>query len=180
MDRKPVPGYEDKYYLDPDNMRVVNTKTGRPLKTQYNRDGYAEVQLWRNNKGAHKSLHVLFAQAYIPNPDNLPEVNHKDVNPSNYSLDNLEWCTHKYNQNYGDTNVRRGRSISKAKLGKPQPWVAEHRSTPVIATDPDGNETWYKSGREASRQLDIDPSAIYACTNGRQKTTFGYKFRYAD
>lgn len=176
-DKKPVPGYEDKYYLDPEIMRVVNKKTGRPLKPQLDGAGYADVQLWRHNKGTHKRLHKLFAEAYIPNPDNLPEVNHKDEDPTNFQLDNLEWCTHPYNINYGTANERRGRSISKAKKGKSQPWVAESRGIPVVAIDGWGNETEYPSAREAARRLDLDQSTITAVVNGRKKTCGGYRFR---
>ena len=178
LERKPVPGFEDRYYLDPETMQVVNTKTGRPLKPQCDGSGYAEVQLWRNNKGTHKNLHKLFAEAYIPNPDNLPEINHKDENPMNYNLDNLEWCDHQYNQNYGTINERRGRSISKALRGKPKPWVAERKSIPIAAIDNWGNETLFKSAREAGRELDIDQSSITAVLRGRRHTAGGYRFRY--
>lgn len=177
---KPVPGYEENYYLDPESMSVINVKTGRPLKTRLDGAGYTEVQLWKNNKGKHKNLHRLFAEAYIPNPDNLPEVNHKDETHDNFNLDNLEWCTHPYNINYGTANERRGRNISKAKRGKPQPWVAELKSIPVIAIDRDGNEIYYPGAREAARQLLLDQSTVTAVLRGRRKTTGGYTFYYAN
>lgn len=179
-ERKPIPGYEENYYLDPETMSVINKKTGRPLKPRPDGAGYTEVQLWKNNKRTHKTLHKLFAEVYIPNPENLPEVNHKDETTTNFSLDNLEWCTHPYNMNYGTVNERRGRNISKAKRGKPQPWVAEQKGIPIIAIDMDGNEIYYPSAREAGRQLMIDQSKITAVLNHRQKTAGGYKFRYAD
>ena len=180
FEQKPVPGYEGKYHLDPETMTVVNSKTGRHLKTQYDKNGYAEVQLWKNNKGQHKTLHKMFAEVYIPNPDNLPEVNHKDENPSNCNLDNLEWCTHPYNMNYGTINERRGANISKAQRGKPKPWVRECKSIPVVAIDSWGGETEYQSAREAGRELRIDQSKITAVIKGRQKTAGGYRFRYAN
>ena len=179
LERKPVPGYEDKYYLDPEIMRVVNTKTGRPLKPQRDGAGYAEVHLYRNNTRVHKNLHKLFAEAYIPNPNNLPEVNHKDEDPMNFSLDNLEWCDHPYNQNYGSINERRGRNISATQRGKPKPWVAESKGIPVIAIDGWGNEMWFKSGREAARQLNINQSSITAVLNGHRRRACGFTFRYA-
>lgn len=178
LERKPVPDFEDRYYLDPEIMRVVNVKTGRPLKPCKDGAGYAEVQLWRHNKGTHKTLHKLFAEAYIPNPDGLPEVNHKDENPMNFALDNLEWCTHPYNQNYGTINTRRGSKISAAMKGKPKPWVAEQKGKPIVSINEDGDETQYPSIREAARQLLIDQSSITAVLHGRRKTAGGRKFRY--
>jgi hypothetical protein len=178
LERKPVPDYEDRYYLDPEIMRVVNKKTGRPLKPQYDKGGYAEVQLWKNNKGTHKLLHRLFAEAYVPNPDNLQEVNHKDENPRNFALDNLEWCTHRYNQNYGTANERRGPKISAASRGKPKPWVTEQKSVPIVAVDDWGNETKFTSARDAARQLNLDSSTITAVIKGRRKSTGGFRFYY--
>lgn len=179
VNKKLVKGYEDNYYLDPDTMQVINKKTGRPLKVQYNKDGYPEVQLWKNNKRKHKSMHRLFAEAYIPNPDSLPMINHKDEGTIDYSLDNLEWCTQSYNQNYGTANSRRGPKISEANRGKPKPWVAEQKSIAVIAVDPYGNETKYPSAREAARQLGLDQSAITSVIKGRYHKTKGYTFYYA-
>ena len=178
MERKPVPGYEDNYYLDPDSMQVVNKKTDRPLKPSKDGAGYAQVSLWKNNKGQHKTLHRLFAEAYIPNPDNLPYINHKDENPMNYNLDNLEWCTQSYNQRYGTVNDRRGPKISASSKGKPKPWVAEQKGLPIVAIGPWGETSDYPSAREAARQLGLDQSTVTAVLKGRRKTTGGYTFKY--
>lgn len=180
LEPKSIPGYEDNYYLDPESMQVVNRKTGRPLKPRADSSGYAEVQLWKNNRGKHKTLHRLFAEAYIPNPDNLPCINHKDEDTMNYSLDNLEWCTQSYNQNYGTANERRGPKISKALSGRPKPWIAEQKGIPIIAIDSLGCETRYPSAREAARQLRLDQSTITAVLRGRRKSTGGYRFCYSD
>ena len=59
------------------------------------------VDLWMNGKRKQKLVHRLVAEAFIPNPQNLPEVNHKDENPANCNADNLEWCDRIYNMNYG-------------------------------------------------------------------------------
>lgn len=176
---KPVPGYEEQYFLDPVSMRVINKKTGRPLKPQRDGAGYAEVSLWKHNKGTHKRLDRLFAEAYIPNPNSLPYINYKDEDTMNYCLDNLEWCTQSYNQRYGTVNERRGLNISAAMKGCPKPWVAEHKGIPVVAIDGWGDEVYYSSAREAARQLGLDQSSITAVLRGRRKSTGGYRFRYA-
>lgn len=78
-------------------------------------DGYYTVGLSINGKAKSFLIHRLVALTFIPNPDNLPEINHKDENKSNNCVDNLEWCTSKYNCNYGTHNER----VSKTKTGKP-------------------------------------------------------------
>lgn len=78
----------------------------RILKAKIKKGGYLEVNL--NYLGSKKffQIHRLVAQAFIPNPNNLPQVNHKDENTSNNQVDNLEWCSAKYNCNYGNRNKR--------------------------------------------------------------------------
>lgn len=177
---KPVPGFEEQYILDPNGMKVINRRTGRALKPRIDGAGYAEVELWKNNQRTHKTLHRLFAESYIPNPDNLPCINHKDEDTMNYNLDNLEWCDHPYNQRYGTANERRGPKISSAHRGKPKPWVAEQKGIPVVAIDGWGNRERYSSAREAGRQLNIDQSHITAVLRGRRNTACGYRFEYDD
>lgn len=180
LEPKDIPGFEDEYYLDPETMLVVNKRTGRSLKPRPDGAGYAEVELWKNNKRVHKRLHRLFAEAYIPNPDNLDYINHKDENPMNYELNNLEWCTQSYNQNYGTANLRRGENISKARKGKPRTWDAGKKARPVIAINGWGEEIRFSSGREAARQLNISQGSITHVLSGQRRTAGGYQFRYAD
>lgn len=79
---------------------VFNNKTGRKLK-QTVKKGYCLVYLYNENGRKCFLIHRLVATAFIPNPNNLPEVNHKDENPSNNNVENLEWCSPTYNCNYG-------------------------------------------------------------------------------
>lgn len=72
------------------------------MKLTNNQDGYLRIHLRNNGKRKVYSVHRLVAEAFIPNPNNLPEVNHKDEDTSNSKVDNLEWCTSKYNSNYGN------------------------------------------------------------------------------
>lgn len=127
---KPVVGYEGYYEVS--NMgRVMSLdryvrskggkshylKKGRILKYGDNR-GYKMVTLYRDKTITYKFVHKLVAEAFIPNFDHLPEVNHKDEVRDNNRVDNLEWCTKKYNMNYGTRNERAGKAISKALKGK--------------------------------------------------------------
>ena len=79
---------------------VFNNKTGRKLKQSVNK-GYCIVYLYNKNGRKSFLVHRLVAKAFIPNESNFPEVNHKDENPQNNRVENLEWCTSKYNNNYG-------------------------------------------------------------------------------
>lgn len=74
---------------------------GKLLVPGVGKTGYMQVCLCKNGEMKHPLIHRLVAETFIPNPDNLPQINHKDENPSNNVLDNLEWCTAEYNLKYG-------------------------------------------------------------------------------
>ena len=81
------------------NLGRVKNKHGRILKPEI-RNGYYSVSLMKNNKRRNYRIHRLVAEAFIPNPDNLPQVNHKDENKLNNIVSNLEWCDNTYNSQY--------------------------------------------------------------------------------
>lgn len=85
---------------------------GKIKKTHYDACGYEMVQLSKDGEIKHFSIHRLVAIAFLPNPNNLPQVNHKDEVRNHNTVDNLEWCTVQYNQRYGH---RRERSSESAK-----------------------------------------------------------------
>ena len=101
---KAVPGYEGLYEVS-NKGNVRNVRRNKLLRLQKNQ-GYIKVWLYKNGIVTGLRVHRLVAQAFIPNPDNLLEVNHKDEDKTNNSVDNLEWCTRKYNVNYGTRNIR--------------------------------------------------------------------------
>ena len=77
------------------------------MKLGTDKDGYKKVQLSYEGKKIYKRAHVLVAEAFIPNPDNLPIVNHKDGIRDNNTIDNLEWCDTLYNNRYSWENFDR-------------------------------------------------------------------------
>lgn len=115
---RPVIGYEGLYEVSSygrvrslDKYDSMNRfLRGRILRLFTDGLGYLRAQLYSNSKRKSFLVHRLVAQAFIPNPDNLPQVNHRDENPSNDNVDNLEWCDGKYNVNYG-TRIDRIRDI---------------------------------------------------------------------
>lgn len=97
----PITDYEDCYAVKEDGS-VVRIETGRVLKPTINKQtGYLYVSLWKNNIGKTHSVHRLVAKAYIPNPENKPEVNHISSNRTDPRKDNLEWATRKENMQHG-------------------------------------------------------------------------------
>ena len=127
---KDIVGYEGLYQVSncgrvKSLSRYMNNKNGgksllkeRILKSAYTKKGYLRVGLCKYSKTKPFSVHRLVAQAFIPNPNNLPQVNHKDENKENNFVyinedgtadlekSNLEWCTNEYNSNYGTKNER--------------------------------------------------------------------------
>ena len=90
--RVPVKGYEE-YSVDTNG--IVYSKKGKPLKYSLNHNGYCIINFYVNHKRTGFGIHTLVAQAFIPNPENKPTVNHKDGNKQNNAVWNLEWSTHK-------------------------------------------------------------------------------------
>ena len=110
---KNINGYEGLYQIS-NNGRVKSLpklagkswRKEKILKTYLDKDGYVKVILCKENKTKFLSVHRLIAEAFIPNPNEFPQINHKDENKQNNSLENLEWCTCKYNINYGTRTER--------------------------------------------------------------------------
>ena len=97
---KDIIGFEGIYEIS--NLgRIRRIKTGRILSTRRSDGWYITVTLYKDKKKYGKLLHRLVAETFVPNPYNLPEVNHIDEDKINNRADNLEFCDHKYNINYG-------------------------------------------------------------------------------
>lgn len=107
-----VPNYEGIYWVTQAG-EIINRK-GVVLKPYDNGYGYLIVDLRKGKSKKHIRVHRIVAEAFIKNPDNLPEVNHKDENKHNNSVRNLEWCTSSYNKQYG--NGRKARSDGMKKV----------------------------------------------------------------
>lgn len=155
-----IPGYEGVYEVS--NLGRVR-RNGKILKPGKNRYGYLYLNLSKNGTRRNATIHRLVAQSFIPNPQNLPEINHKDEDKTNNTVDNLEWCTREYNSNYGSRNKK----ISIGKL------------KPVLQFDREGNFiAEYESGVEAERITGIHSSDISQCCSERYKTAGSFIWKY--
>ena len=106
----PVEGYEGLYEVSNlgrvKSLNYNHTGKEKILKPKKHRDGYLQVQLWRDGKHKMFQVHRLVATAFIPNPEGFEQVNHRDEVKTNNCASNLEFCDCKYNNNYGTRNER--------------------------------------------------------------------------
>lgn len=156
---KEIRGHEGVYLIS-SGGRVFNQKTHQYLKPSKKSNGYYHVCLCYGERKDYL-VHRLVAEYFIPNPLNFPQVNHKDENKLNNSVDNLEWCTSKYNVNYGKGSTARNQR--------------------VIQYDMNGNaiKIW-NSIKEASEALNIKYQGISRCCRNMRKSTGGYIWTYAN
>ena len=133
--------------------------------------GYLRVRLSINGESKKYSVHRLVATSFIPNSLNLSCVNHKNEDKTDNRVENLEWCTHKYNSNYGTVKERR----VKAFMAK------NSTCRPVIMMDSNGNEIRrFRSIKDAFKETGINTKGIGCCCQGKKnyKTAGGYKWKY--
>ena len=95
-----IPMYRDIYEAS-SYGRIRSKVTGRITKDYYTEKGYKKVKIYLNGQCKSELVHRLVAFAFLPNPNNYPQVNHIDEDKGNNRLDNLEWCDSLYNNNYG-------------------------------------------------------------------------------
>ena len=141
------------------------------LRQKVDHGGYNLVELTINcNVKTHK-VHRLVAEAFIPNPNCLPEVNHKDENKNNNRADNLEWCDNEYNNHYG-TRLERIHNIVIQSQGKPV----------VFTRISDGEKYYYPAIRVSAKDLGLDERSVHRCLKKEpgHKTVKGFKVEYAE
>lgn len=156
-----IKGYEGLYEVSNfGNVRSLERKVyrrfswvklkGKILKPA-NIKGYCKVVLCKNGESKLLALHRLVAETFIPNPNQYPEVNHIDENKSNNNVNNLEWCTHSYNMNYGDIlnkkRIKQGYKVKCVETGEV-----------------------FQSIREAAKAVNSTHQNILACLQGKSKT----------
>ena len=163
-----IKNYEGIYQISNEG-RVCSLKFGKNKILKNRRClGYWQVVLYKNGVGKPQTIHRLVAEAFIPNPNNLPCVNHKDENRANCISDNLEWCTYEYNSNYGTRNERNSENLINR----------EDLSKQVYQYTLDGElvkiwESAHECGRNGFTQ-----SCVSKCCLGYTKTHKGYRWSY--
>ena len=157
-----IDGYKGLYQVS-NKGRVKSLKYGkeRILKPDWNAGGYLKVHLFKNAAAQDRLVHRLVAEAFIPNPENKPQVNHKDENKFNNCVNNLEWSTAKENNNFGTRTERTSRKI--LQYSKSGEFIRE-----------------WQSAAEVERVLGIDNSNITKCCKGKRKYAGSFIWRYKE
>lgn len=190
---KDIKGYEGRYQVS--NLGRVKSlcyhhgTNERILKQKKNQNGYVVANLYKKgDKGKLKTVHRLVAEAFIPNPNNLPQINHKDEDKTNNKVFNLEWCDGRYNTIYSillhkDKYKNCGKYIGrKNKYKEKNVKNGPYKHTKhVNQVDKDGNIiNHYENIREVCLMNGYNQWSISECCNRKRKTAYGYKWEFAD
>jgi len=165
---RPVVGYEGLYEVSNlGKVRSLNYHKQRGrielMKPSLVWDGHLRVHLSKEGRARNKLVHRLVAEAFIPNQQMLPQINHKNEIKDDNRVENLEWCTLSYNMQYG-TRVSR---------------IAQSKRIPILQLSKRGEfVARYNSIVEAVERTGIPRHHIIDCARGRRKSTGGYKWKY--
>lgn len=170
----PIKDFENKYAVN-ENGDVCNLKTGLLLAQQQDKFGYVCVGLTVNHwKVKTKKVHRLVAEAFIPNPENKPQVNHIDGDKTNNCVENLEWVTAKENMQHA-FRIGLHKGSCYGKLGKDNPQakvVLQIKNGEIIAE--------FYGLREAAESVSKGCSHIGECCKGQRKRAYGYYWKYKE
>lgn len=167
---KDIKNYEGLYSISDDGM-CFSYRSNRYLKPQrFSGKKYWYYTLCKDGARTKYKIHRLVAEAFIPNPLGLPQVNHKDEDPSNNKVNNLEWCNANYNVNYGTRNKK----TSEKMLGNRN---APMKKVEQLTLNGEVIKEW-ESISEASRALHLQTSGITRACQGKINSSGGYKWRY--
>jgi len=173
---KDIPGYEGLYQVSNyANVRSLRFGKIKIIKSHKDKLGYKHIRLRKDGKRKMYLVHRLVAMAFIPNPDNLPIINHKDENPDNNSPENLEWCTYQYNNTYG----HHGEKLSKSITGTIN---RKGTSKVVLQIDIETEQIIeeYPSAREVERRTGFNQGFICKCCRGEKNKAYNYIWKFKE
>lgn len=182
---KDMKGFEGLYQVSNfgrvRSMKAWNSEKAMHLKhASINKNsGYPFVTLYDGKRKTYAMLHRLVAEAFIPNPENKPQVSHLDETRTNCRVDNLAWATAKENCNMPLFLKRNGDSHRGKKYGSKGKY--NHMSKTIIQMDMSGKEiARYESIKYAEVHLGVKRGNISACANGKTNHAYGYKWKFSE
>lgn len=176
----PIDGFEGKYEISSlGRVKSLMDKYGnfreKILKQYKDKDGYLFVWLYKEGSGKIYKVHRLVGNAFLENKENLPFINHKDENPSNNCVSNLEWCSVSYNNSYGDAIKKRVNNTNWKIIGEKN---AERLSKKVFQYDKKGNLIKIWSSTKECKNYGFTPGNVAACCRGKLKSHKEYIWSY--
>lgn len=151
--------------------RVYSVQRKKIKNTFIDKGGYVRVQLYYNYTQKGFLVHRLVAEAFIPNPNNYPQVNHKDENKLNNCVDNLEWCTNKYNCNFGTKPEKCRENSLKLQMNKRQVIIYDLENHYIDTC---------RSMMDVARKLNCSYENVQSALYGKTKTCKGYILKYSE
>lgn len=172
-----IKGYEGLYQVS--NLGRVRSFHGgsERIMKQTLQNGYLRITLLKNEKSKRFLSHRLVALAFIPNPENKPQVNHIDEDKTNNRVDNLNWMTSKENNDWG---TRKGRAISSSINNPKRDYLelGKKFSKPIYYINEKGDKICFSGIHEASRTLNVTAQAVSRNLHGYTKTCKGFVFMF--
>lgn len=176
-----IAGYEGRYRISNfGNVRSLFFENERNVSKWKKPNGYLCVTLKKNGNKKSLYVHRLVAQAFIENKQNFPQVNHINENKEDNNACNLEWCTAKYNVNFGNGIKRRNSSFGYKNRVFDKDKMARRKKFSVIQLDVNDNviKVWKWAGDFVKETGIGRTSGIYACCRGKRNTAYGFKWRF--
>lgn len=165
----PIKDFEQLYFISDEGL-VWSTYSNKFLTNRLSNSGYYYVDLHKNGKSYRKYIHRLVAETFIPNPNNLPQVNHKDENKLNNNVNNLEWLSIKDNNNYGSHMEKIRKTLQENSPCRKQIAMCDKDTHQIIKI--------YNSISDASRDTGINLANISSVAKGRRQTAGGYFWKF--